>query len=164
MSRWKGSLLLAPILVASCGDDETTGPSPDEPDAIYMSSLSGVWNGTMHVIRTGDCTLAGNDSTAVPVIFLVDVQSDGSITSFADTYLPEDDWSGAIAGDLSVALSKTFDTSCNGNTYTATVNYTGDLHRLGGEGYRLVVSSEEDWCPDFNCKFRIRYDLTLFPE
>lgn len=172
MSRCKYFLAFgfAPFILTSCGDDEVTGPQPGDEPIVYMASLTGLWYGAMHVIRTGNCTLGGADSTAVPVIFLVYVESDGGITTFAEIQEPilgvENEWTGAIAADLSVGLTSNLRSDCGGSIHTDVRPYSGKVSVLGNEGYRLVVSTEDDvdWCPASNCTFRVRYDLVLFAE
>ncbi|MBN2226296.1 MAG: hypothetical protein JW763_02930 [candidate division Zixibacteria bacterium] len=147
-----------------CDNSTPTNNNTDDPD---LSFLDGDWSGTVTILQTGACTFGGNDSVSTSVDMRWTVAKSGVTT--IDDYLFTCEWSGTVSANLHVSFRKIVTwikgesmsiSSCPADTVVDTIYYSGTIMESDGTEYHLIMESEENWCPDNDCRFTVRYDIS----
>ncbi len=156
--------LMTLVINPACDNSTPTVNNNDDPD---LSFLDGDWSGTVTIVQTGACTFGGHDSVSTSSDMQWTVAKTGVTT--IDDYLFTCEWSGTVYTNMHVSLRKivTWEkgqtmsiSSCPTEIVTDTIQYEGTITETDGTDYHLIMESEENWCPDNDCRFRVRYDIS----
>ena len=162
MRRFREIALLLAVLSAGCA---SAGPT-SLPPGTARESLSGEWTGEDTSDQAGSCTLTlrGKQShrSKNAVTLVLEVAPDGRLTGrrkLASGELQEPRWSGQVASDFQVQITRSFTATCGDRSVGGSSQLKGRFVTTP-HGLEVRFGGEETWCPTENCKFVVAYVLT----
>ncbi|MDH3890129.1 MAG: hypothetical protein OEV49_03520 [candidate division Zixibacteria bacterium] len=159
----KIALIIAIVLSAagwSC--EKATTPEGDPP--VNLTQFQGTWQGSIRIVRAGDCQLNNKDTLLINDTRLYwTVDADGYVSANEDHFFTS--WSGKIWPSLGVELVKINNWSQGGTTGcdcvdSDTTEYLTTIVRNAGGAYEINMTSTETWCPPNEGRFVVKYSLT----
>ncbi len=155
-----GAALLAviPLFLAGCPGEAPVAPEGVESNAPDPAELAGTWKGIQITTATGACTLSGSRVDTSSVVFDCWVNESGEIWWRQSEPAAYSTWNGTIASNYYIQIRRTFDVECGGQLRRRNGTYEGTIRKEEGS-YRLDMSADEVWCPEYNCTFHVSFSV-----
>lgn len=159
-------LLISVIsIMLTCGESDP--PSGTREQAPGSSIFSGDWQGVVYVQRLGECNISGESYKQFNIHMTWEISRDGNIINIHEN-LFNSKWIGMIGESHEFSANKicTFIKgenmsigSCPTDMVCDTIYYHGMIEEIQQGRYKLEMESEENWCPDNDCRFKVKYYL-----
>ena len=150
------SLLLSIVALA------TTSPASWLQQSGYpdFTSLSGVWEGRIHIIKAGKCSIEGSERKDYRVWIALDVAPDGSFTAIISQEKVKitRTWTGQFNKDLELIATGTGKAKCEQQSRDYKIDYTGKVKEKKGQ-LTLKIRGRDEACPMHWCVFNQTYEL-----
>ena len=150
-------ILLLGIIALATSSPERLLQQGGNPD---FTSLSGVWEGRIHIIKAGKCSIEGSESKNYRVWITLDVASDGSFTAIISQEKVKitRTWTGQFNKDLELIAMGTGKAKCEQQSRDYKIDYTGKVKEKKGQ-LTVEIRGRDEACPMQGCVFNEIYEL-----
>lgn len=156
-------ILFVNLFIYACSENNAKNKN-------YFENLNGFWVGTKTVQQVGDCFVGGGSIASVNSVIQCEINNEGNVEIleyfFNDSlnmYYYKDssayNWSGTISKEYEYNLQKPGFTNCFGEPREYFTQYEGTIINEN-DVFTFNSVSVEEWCPEQNCIFNVKYDLT----
>jgi len=154
------SILFLGFLISSTLEAQTV----NENGIDSKANLSGKWLGNKVKIRDGSCPVFGQPFLDMPCILEVTIDDLGFASILEYTYVKHS-WTvtkipvAEVDDNLVMTFSDIKVVQCGSESRMNQVNTRGIFRQIDQEKWVLELEGYDNMCPEWNCKFKIAYEL-----